>query len=219
MRLGEIKKLCKASGCVRLYDELPASIEETRDELVADMRLEGLDPDNYDIDDMIKNPDDIRQWISDGVGAYPLDGLPYLDEESVCAIFDIDAKKRDKLVVSHAGTLPEGMDFTDIHQGDEPLEQLDFQMSLGGNELTLFRDGGGGLVVIKSAYRKPLEAWNECECFKRVDSEGRPYVAVMSGCILRALIYPYKIGEQLVETLGAVYNAAGVAAEQEQMRI
>jgi diadenosine tetraphosphatase ApaH/serine/threonine PP2A family protein phosphatase len=219
MKLKAVEKLCKASGCVRLYDELPASIEETRDELVADMRLEGLDPDNYDIDDMIKNPDDIRQWISDGVGAYPLDGLPYLDEESVCAIFDIDAKKRDKLVVSHAGTLPEGMDFTDIHQGDDRLEQLDFQMSLGGNELTLFRDGGGGLVVIKSAYRKPLEAWNECECFKRVDSEGRPYVAVMSGCILRALIYPYKIGEQLVETLGAVYNAAGVAAEQEQMRI
>ena len=41
----------------------------------------------------------------------------------------------------------------------------------------------------------------------------------MSGCILRGLIYPYKIGEQLVETLGAVYNAAGVAAEQEQMKI
>ena len=219
MKLKAVEKLCKASGCVRLYDELPASIEETRDKLVADMRLEGLNPDNYDIDDMVKNPDDIRQWISDGVGAYPLDGLPYLDEESVCAIFDIDAKKRDKLVVSHAGTLPEGMDFTDCHRGDDPLEQLDIQMSLGGNELTLFRDGGGGLVVIKSAYRKPLEAWNECECFKRVDSEGRPYVAVMSGCILRGRIYPYKIGEQLGETLGAVYNAAGVAAEQEQMRI
>ena len=219
MKLKAVEKLCKASGCVRLYDELPASIEETRDELVADMRMEGLDPDNYDIDDMIKNPDDIRQWISDGVGAYPLDGLPYLDEESVCAIFDIDAKRRDKLIVSHAGTLPEGMDFTDYHRGDDPLEQLDFQMSLGGNELTLFRDGGGGLVVIKSAYRKTLEAWNECECFKRVDREGRPYVAVMSGCILRGLIYPYKIGEQLVETLGVVYNAAGVAAEQEQMRV
>ena len=44
-------------------------------------------------------------------------------------------------------------------------------------------------------------------------------MAVMSGYILRGMIYPYKIGEQLVETLGAVYNAAGVAAEQEQMKI
>ena len=69
---------------------------------------------------------------------------------------------------------------------------------------------------IKSAYRKPFEAWKECECFKRMDSEGRPYVAVMSGCILRGLIYPYKIGENLVETLGAVYNAAGVAVGEQK---
>lgn len=185
MRLGEIKKLCKASGCVRLFDEA-AKEPVVRPEELLEMLTEDMDEDRV--------PTPPRQWISDGVGAYPLDGLPYLDEESVCAIFDIDAKKRYKLVVSHAGTLPEGMDFTDYHRGDDPLEQLDFQMSLGGNEMTLFRDGGGGLVVIKSAYRKPLEAWSECECFKRVDSEGRPYVAVMSGCILRGLIFPTRSG-------------------------
>ena len=210
MKLKPIEKLCKASGCVRLLDEADKEPGMSPEELM-DMLTEEMDEDRV--------PSPPRQWISDGVACYPLDGLPYLDEESICAIFDIDAKKRDKLVVSHKGALPEGMDFTDVHQGDDRLEQLDFQMSLGGDELTLFRDGGGGLVVIKSAYRKPFEAWKECECFKRVDSEGRPYVAVMSGCILRGLIYPYKIGEQLVETLGAVYNAAGVAAEQEKMKI
>jgi hypothetical protein len=219
MKLTEIKKLCKASGCVRLIDELPASIEEMRDELVADMRLEGLNPDNYDIDDMVKNPDDIRQWISDGVACYPLDGLPYLDESSICAIFDIDSKKLAKMTVTHQPSLPEGMDFTDRHREDDPLEQLDLQMSLGGNALYLFRDGAGALVMIKAAYCKPFEAWDECECYKRVDSAGRPYVAVMSGCILRGLIYPYKVGETLMETLGEVYNAAGVAAEQEKMKI
>lgn len=209
MKLKAVEKLCKASGCVRLFDEEAKGPVMSPEELL-EMLTEEMDEDSV--------PTPPRQWISDGAGAYPLDGLPYLDEESICAIFDIDAKKRDKLVVSHKGALPEGMDFTDVHQGDDRLEQLDFQMSLGGDELTLFRDGGG-LVVIKSAYRKPFEAWKECECFKRVDSEGHPYVAVMSGFVLRGLIYPYKIGEQLVETLGAVYNAAGVAAEQEQMRV
>lgn len=210
MKLKAVEKLCKASGCVRLFDEAGKEPDMSPEELL-EMLTEDMDEDRV--------PTPPRQWISDGVGAYPLDGLPYLDEESICAIFDIDAKKRDKLVVSHKGALPEGMDFTDVHQGDDRLEQLDFQMSLGGDELTLFRDGGGGLVVIKSAYRKPFEAWKECECFKRVDSAGRPYVAVMSSFVLRGLIYPYKIGEQLVETLGAVYNAAGVAAEQERMKI
>lgn len=210
MKLKAAEKLCKASGCVRLFDEAAKEPVMSPEELL-EMLTEEMDEDRV--------PTPPRQWISDGVACYPLDGLPYLDEESICAIFDIDAKKRDKLVVSHKGALPEGMDFTDVHQGDDRLEQLDFQMSLGGDELTLFRDSGGGLVVIKSAYRKPFEAWKECECFKRVDSEGRPYVSVMSGFVLRGLIYPYKIGEQLVETLGAVYNAAGVAAEQEKMKI
>ena len=197
MKLKAIERICKASGFVCLIDEkVPLEVED----------FPGVEAVP-------------RQWLSDGVGCYPLDGLPYLDEESICAIFDVDAKKRDKLVVSHKPTLPGGLDFTDMHKGDDALEELKFQMSLGGDELHLFRDSAGSLLVIKSVYRKPFDSWKEVECYKRIDKEGRPYVAVMNGCILRGLIYPYKIGEQLVETLGAVYNAAGVAAEQEQMRI
>jgi len=195
MRLGEIKKLCKASGCVRLIDE-PSLME-----------------DNGAV------PPVQRQWISDGVACYPLDGLPYLDESSICAIFDIDSKKLAKMTVTHQPSLPEGMDFSDHHREDDPLEQLDLQMSLGGNALYLFRDGAGALVMIKEAYCKPFGGWDECECYKRVDGAGRPCLAVMSGCILRGLIYPYKVGETLMETLGEVYNAAGVAAEQEKMKL
>ena len=196
MKLKAIEKLCKALGRVRLYD------------LVKEMDIDELDEDSLP-----------RQWISDDVAAYPLDGLPYLDEESVCAIFDVDAKKRDKLVVTHHPTFPEGLDFSDLHPGDTILEPLNFQMSIGGDELYLLKDKDGALVVIKSGYRKPFDAWDECECYKRVDRSGRPYVAVIQGCVLRGVIYPYKVGDNLVETLGAVYNAAGVAAEQEQMRI
>lgn len=196
MKLKAIEKLCKALGRVRLYD------------LVKEMDIDELDEDSLP-----------RQWISDDVAAYPLDGLPYLDEESVCAIFDVDAKKRDKLVVTHHPTFPEGLDFSDLHPGDTILEPLNFQMSIGGDELYLLKDKDGALVVIKSGYRKPFDAWKECECYKRVDRSGQPYVAVIQGCVLRGVIYPYKVGDNLVETLGAVYNAAGVAAEQEQMRI
>ena len=104
-----------------------------------------------------------------------------------------------------------------LHVGDSPLEPLNFRMALGSDELCLFRDKDGALMVIKEVYRKPFDAWKECECYKRTDSGGKPYVAVIHGCVLRGVIYPYKIGDTLVETLGAVYNAAGVAVEQ--MRI
>lgn len=195
MKLKPIEKICKTAGRIVLYDEVR----------------------EMDVDELPEDGSLPRQWMSDGVAAYPLDGLPYLDEESVCAIFDVDHKRRDKMTISHKMALPEGVDFSDLHVGDSPLEPLNFKMSLGSDELCLFRDKDGALMVIKEVYRKPFDAWKECECYKRTDSGGKPYVAVIHGCVLRGVIYPYKIGDTLVETLGAVYNAAGVAVEQ--MRI
>ena len=47
-----------------------------------------------------------------------------------------------------------------------------------------------------------------------MSANGNPVVAVMSGCILRGVIATYRISEQLVETLGVVYNAAGVSLSE-----
>lgn len=197
MKIKKIEKLCKDAGAIFLYDEQNV-VEETED-------------------DVTTWP--TRQWMGDGRAAYPLDGMPYLAEREVCAIFDIDEKKRDKIVINHFENMPEYVSFADQLETDEPLEEVRFQMSLGSDELALFRDEGGRLIVIIADYKKPIDNWKECQCFKRMSSDGNPVVAVMSGCILRGIISTYRISEQLVETLGAVYNAAGVAAEQEQMKI
>lgn len=196
MKIKKIEKLCKDAGYIFLYDELGSCNEETGE---------------------LEEP--TRQWMGDGYAVYPLDGMPYLAEREVCAIFDIDEKKRDKIVINHFENLPEFVSLADQMETDEPLEEIRFQMSLGDDELALFRDEGGRLVVIKAEYKKPIDNWKECQCFKRVSADGKPFVAVMSGCILRGLIGTYRINEQLVETLGVVYKAAGVAAEQEQMRV
>ena len=196
MKIKKIEKLCKDAGYIFLYDELGKCNEETGE---------------------MEEP--ARQWMGDGYAVYPLDGMPYLAEREVCAIFDIDEKKRDKIVINHFENLPEYVSLADQMETDEPLEEIRFQMSMGDDELALFRDEGGRLVVIKAEYKKPIDNWKECQRFKRVSANGNPFVAVMSGCILRGLIGTYRINEQLVETLGVVYNAAGVAAEQEQMRV
>lgn len=189
MKVKKIEKLCKEAGCIYLYDEPVETVDD-----------ENTPP---------------RQWMSDGGAAFPMDGVPYLDEGCVCAIFDIDEKKRDKIVIQHREYLPDGISFADLLTTDQPLEEVRFQMSIGGNELALFRDEDGGLVVIKADYKKPLDNWKECQCFKRIGKDGGVYVAVMSGCILRGLIGTYRISEELVETLGVVYNAAGVAVGEQ----
>lgn len=190
MKVKKIEKICKEAGCIYLYDETVETVDD-----------ENTPP---------------RQWMSDGGAAYPMDGVPYLDEGCVCAIFDIDEKKRDKIVIQHREYLPDGISFADLLTTDRPLEEVRFQMSIGGNELALFRDEDGGLVVIKAEYKKPIDNWKECQCFKRIGKDGGVYVAVMSGCILRGLIGTYRISEELVETLGVVYNAAGVAVGEKK---
>lgn len=195
MKLKPIEKLCKSAGCIYLFDETL--------------------PDEREIDEEDAPRTAPRQWMSDGTAAYPLDGVPYLDTEAVYAIFDIDAKKQDKLVVQHKYELPERLSFADQRAGDTPLEPVRFNMAIGGDELALFRDTDGALVVIRADYKKPFDNWKECECFKRMSADGNSFVAVMNGCILRGLIGTYRISEELVETLGAVYNAAGVAVSKE----
>ena len=195
MKLKKVETLCKEAGQFFLWNE-PSMMED-----------DGAVPPVQ------------RQWLGDGTGIYPLDGMPYRNEGGLCAIFDIDEKMRDKLHIYHNDQLPSGVSLADRMSTDEPLEEIRFQMSLGDDELALFRDEGGRLVVIKAEYKKPIDNWKECQCFKRMSAGGKPFVAVMSGCILRGLIGTYRINEQLVETLGVVYNAAGVAAEQEQMRV
>lgn len=192
MKIKKIEKLCKDAGYIFLYDEHGSCNEETGE---------------------LEEP--ARQWMGDGYAVYPLDGMPYLAEREVCAIFDIDEKKRDKIVINHFENLPEYVSLADQMETDEPLEEIRFQMSLGDDELALFRDEGGRLVVIKAEYKKPIDNWKECQCFKRMSADGKPFVAVMSGCILRGPIGTYRINEQLVETLGVVYNAAGVAVGEQ----
>lgn len=201
MKLKAVEKLCKKRGMVCLFDEPPV-VEYVEDEEIKSQP---------------------RQWMGDGAAVYPLDGVPYLDEGGVYAIFDVNDKQKDKLRVSHQETLPEGICFDDVCRGEVALEIVNLKMALGGTDLILLKDAEGHLLTIDAEYKRPFENWKDCELFRRVSGGGVPYVAVKSGCILRGLIWPYKaVDEQFVEVLGEIYNAAAVslaASREEQMKI
>lgn len=201
IKLKAVEKLCKKRGVVCLFDEQNV-VEVTED-------------------DVTTWPS--RQWMGDGAAVYPLDGVPYLDEGGVYAIFDVNDKQRDKLRVSHQETLPEGICFDDVCRGEVALEIVNLKMALGGTDLILLKDAEGHLLTIDAEYKRPFENWKDCELFRRISGGGVPYVAVKSGCILRGLIWPYKaVDEQFVEVLGEIYNAAAVslaASKEEQMEM
>ena len=59
MKLKKVAALCCQSGAVRLLDQVDGTGEV------------------------------VRQWLGDGYAAYPMDGLPCVNTDNVCAMFDI----------------------------------------------------------------------------------------------------------------------------------
>lgn len=72
----------------------------------------------YYLYDRIDRSGEITQWLGDGYALYPLDGLPILDEESFCAVFDITGKQREKILFRHE-RLPEHLNVEDVAAGDK----------------------------------------------------------------------------------------------------
>ena len=133
MKIKAIERLCKANANIVLCDE---------------QRVMEMPP---------------RQWMGDGVALYPLDGVPRLDEGGVMAIFDIDAKKREKIRLTHKDHLPEWICFADAAVGEVLLEQYDVKITVNGAELVLLRGAGDKLVCIQRQYLSPFEKLKELE--------------------------------------------------------
>lgn len=120
----------------------------------------------YYLYDRIDRSGEITQWLGDGYALYPLDGLPILDEESFCAVFDITGKQREKILFRHE-RLP------------EPPERR----GRGGGRQT-----GSGVRNDLYQWRVALEA-AENEQRRYVHSEPVPFAAgrrYRHGAILRA---------------------------------
>ncbi len=197
MKLKKIERICKASRGVFIYDDVMTVGDES-----------GLD----------------CQWIGDGHAMYAIDGAPYLDENGVCAIFDIGERSRHKITVVHREELPAGLCFSDVCEGEEPLEPVELKMTLNGIPLYLLRDSSGSMIVIKDVYRTPFDNWLSCACYKRISESGEPYIAVKTGFVLRGVILPYDcISDSFVDALKAAHKAAGVSVAKkrqgEQLRI
>lgn len=96
--------------------------------------------------------------MGDGCAAYPLNGLPILDEETLCAVFDISEKQLKNTSIRRL-TMPEMLNVGDTDPDERVLKDDDFSIIYGGTEVkplkarngipgfrhahSLFRKGGG----------------------------------------------------------------------------
>lgn len=76
--------------------------------------------------DKISGNGEIVQWMGDGFAAYPLNGLPILDEETLCAVFDISEKQLKNTSVRRL-TMPDALNVGDTDPDERILKDDDFR--------------------------------------------------------------------------------------------
>lgn len=135
---------------------------------------------------------EIRQWLGDGYSIYLLSGLPLLDENNVCAMFDIPEKKRKKCR-SKRQPVSEVYSLEDWAQGERALND---------NWPTVEYDGrivkplstNDGMTFIQDKYLGPLEDIADyLRLFERVDTEGNKYIVAKNGMEIATIIMPFDI--------------------------
>lgn len=140
-------------------------------------------------DETVGETGEARQWIGDGTGMYLLEGMPYLDENTVFRVFDITEKKQEKLYFKKEA-FPVTVDPDDHKRDDVEAEPGALSINYGGNTYVPY-SGGGKLVYINREYMAPFQDKREgLSLTIREMEDGTPYLVVMFGLLTIGIIMP-----------------------------
>ena len=139
----------------------------------------------------------IGQCIGDGVGLYPITGLPIMGEGHIQTLLEIPESKKQSYRM-FLEDLPSGIPFSDTHQSEQRLERLPLSFNWGGSTLAVLR-GKETVFYLNEKYLAPLPDKGEPDFFLRKAEGGTPCIAVKYGLLVEGLIAPVTIDNALVE--------------------
>lgn len=138
------------------------------------------------------------QYISDGAGIYPLDGMPHFDEASICVAFDVSPQK---INVLHELRLPESVDVRDTTEDEAEIAQ---SLMPVGDDIPFMTSAG--VEFIDRAHLAPVYD-GETRIFERHRAGGVYFVA-KRGFILTAVIEPKALlDDEFVKRIESLANA------------
>lgn len=191
MKLKKVAALCSRQGVFHLYDE---------------------------VDD---DGELVRQWLGDYGAIYPLYGLPVLDEENLCTMFDISEKKRKKCSFRRERA-PRSFCLDDNEPGEQCLYS-DWPTVEYNGFVVKPLSTREGIVFIQNAYLVPLEDMEDyLRLFERRTEDGQRYIVAKNGMEIAAIIMPMdtiKMGfVDKLEQLAHMCRATLEAMEEQQRR-
>lgn len=129
------------------------------------------------------------QWISDGVGFYPLQCCPVFDEDSFCYTYDITDTQRDKIIFRINEPLPKQYDFSDFDEFETEIIKMPLSVSYSSYSVIAFKTEHG-IEFINSAHLLPFADYDskELRFTLRINKAGQAYFAVKNGFMLIGII-------------------------------
>lgn len=130
----------------------------------------------------------LKQWVGDGTGMYPINGLPYMNKEEIFTLFELSEKKQEEIVFSHDEyvnpVFNNQFQKEQIIQGEKTLLQL-------GASLIKPVISNGSIHFYDTKYLSPVNNLDIMEIYIR-KHDLQNYFAVKSGFLLYAIIMPHK---------------------------
>lgn len=174
---------------------------------------------NYIIYDKPVPAGGITQWLGDGSAAYPLEGLPLLDEDNLCRMFDISEDHRNKMLIQRI-VIPDGICMDDIDPGESEARKMELGIARRGREFIPLMTHAG-ITFIQKKYLAPLNGEESTlEFYERKTSRGQTYIAVKTGLLIRAVIFPVEfVDDRFVNQLGDMLRECRSLLERTKNRI
>lgn len=155
-----------------------------------------------------------KQWITDGYALYPLFNLPLFDEETICAAYDISAKKAGKMRITFNIKLPAIFDYRDDVEGETECKR-GAPLFNGLVPITTTH----GIEFIESKYLSPFTDADDNMIFiyERTTANGTTYFAVKDGLMLVGILMPYDcINEDFVKNIKTLYEQCEITLYNKQ---
>lgn len=158
------------------------------------------------------------QWLGDGFSAYPLQGLPLLEEESIYTMFDITDKQQEKITFRR-DALPKGINFGDTDACENVIEDEKLSFAVDGKILRPLHTQQG-ITFIDAAYLAPFsDVADMLELYERVTPGGHIYIAAKTGFLLAGIIFPYDlVRKEFVEKLADLLKQCRFALSEKERR-
>lgn len=156
---------------------------------------------HYVLYDKLDSAGKNTQWLGDGCAAYPLYGLPQMDEDSLCKMFDITEKQRNGMAINYRAW-DESINANDTDPKETVAEEIELGIICKGRELIPLM-GQDGIIFIDSKYMSPLEDGIETlQMYERKTEKGQIYIIVKAGLLIRAVISPVEpVNDKFVNQL------------------